>query len=154
MKKNEDGFLYLNEEDIYEYLKNRPPLLMINEAHVKPGEIATSKRVLKEDEWFFKCHFPGNPMMPGVLQQEALFNTAALAIKTIDGNKEKTTNISAISKVKYRRHILPNEEIYIKTCVEKFRRGLGFIKGEIYVGTELCMDAEFILVVLDDVISL
>ena len=153
MKKLDDGSLYLSKEDIFEYLKNRPPLLMIEEARVIAGKEAISERVLREDEWFFACHFPGNPMMPGVLQLEAIFNTAALAIKTLDTNKDKTTNIANVSNVKYKRHILPLEKITIKTYVEKYRRGLAFMKGEIDSNGELCCEASFTLVILDEILA-
>lgn len=153
MKDNADGTFFLSHEDILVYLKNRPPLLMIEEAVVKPGEYSCSERQLREEDWFFACHFPGDPMMPGVLQLESVFNTAALAVKTLDGYRNKTTNVSSISDVHYRRHIRPGERIRIETKVIKFRRGLAFMEGEITSGGELCCDVKFVLVVLDDILT-
>lgn len=152
MRILENGFVYLNEKDVFEYIKNRPPLLMINEAYVKPGEMAYTDRMLNDDEWFFACHFPGNPMMPGVLQLETIFNTAALPIKMLDGNKDKTTNISSVNNVHFRKHILPGESIRIEVQVRKIRRGLAFMDGRIVSGNDLCCEAEFVLVVLDDIL--
>lgn len=154
MKKLNDGYIYLSHEDIYDYIKNRPPMLMIEDIYVKPGEMAYSERVLQEDEWYFACHFPGNPMMPGVLQLESMFNSAALSIKVIDGNKDKTTNISKISSVQYKRHIRPGDKMKVIVKVNKFRRGVGFMHGEILVDGSLCCESDFVLVLLDDLVEI
>ena len=153
MREAKNGYLYMDREDVLAYVKNRPPILMVEDAYVKPGECIYSDRVLKEDEWFFACHFPGNPMMPGVLMLESMFNLSALAIKTLDGNKDKTSNISRITNVQFKRHILPNETMRITVDVERFKRGLGTMHGEIRVDDEVCCEADFVLVVLDDVIT-
>ncbi|MBQ6133883.1 MAG: hypothetical protein IJI65_07015 [Lachnospiraceae bacterium] len=153
MKSLENGVLYLSREDVLEYIKNRPPLLMIEEAYVIPGECAYSEMILKDDAWYFKCHFPGNPMMPGVLQLESIFNTAALPIKLLEGNKYKTTNIAEVKKVHYRKHIRPGDKIRIDVKINKNRRGLSFMDGRIKAGDEICCEAEFVLVILDDILN-
>lgn len=149
----ENEIIYLSREGVYEYIKNRPPILMIEDAYVKPGEFAYSEKRLSEEEWYFACHFPGNPMMPGVLQLESMFNVAALPIKLLDGNKEKTTNISSIKNVSFRKHILPGQMIRIDASVRKFHRGVALMEGKITSEEEVCCDAEFVLVVLDDVVN-
>ena len=146
-------FIYLDHEAVLKYIRNRHPLLMVEDAYVVPGKQAYSERNLDEHEWFFECHFPGNPMVPGVLQLESMFNLAALAIKTLDGNKEKTTNISKVDNVHFKKHIRPGENIRVVVNVDKFRRGLGFMHGIITSANELCCEASFVLVVLDDVID-
>lgn len=152
LKAMGDGFLHFSRADILEYIKNRPPLLMIDEAYVKPGEMVYSEKLLTSEEWFFACHFPGNPMMPGVLQLETMFNSSALLIKVMDGNRDKTTNISRISNVHYRKQIKPGDRIKVVVRMNKFRRGLGFMNGKITVDNKICCEAEFVLVVLDDVV--
>lgn len=151
MKKYADC-LYLSLEDIFHYIKNRPPLLMIKEAYIKPGENVHSNVKTSGDEWFFECHFPGNPMIPGVLQLEMIFNASALAIKTLDGYQNKLTNIAKINDVIFKRQIVPKEEIEVFARVIKFRRGIAQMEGSLLVGNKLCCKAEFTLVVLDDVI--
>ena len=153
MKKTTSGFWHMEQEDVLKCIKNRPPLLMIRDAYVKPGKCIYSERTVTEDEWFFPCHFPGDPMMPGVLQLESMFNLAALAVKVLDGNRDKTTNISKITNVQFKRHIRPGDTIKITVAVNKFRRGLGFMHGEISCRDELCCEADFLLVVLDDVLD-
>ena len=151
MKKIDEKTFYLDREDIFLHLKNRPPLLMIDHVYVEPGERAYTTQKLDASAWYFECHFPGKPMMPGVLQLESIFNTAAMPIKLLDGYKDKTTNIVQVKDVKYKRHILPGDEIDICAQVLKFRRGLANMKGTVSVRDDICCEAEFVLVVLDDV---
>ena len=99
MIKTDSGELLLDENDISLYLKNRPPFLFIDSARANPGVSSIMEKNISEQEWFFPCHFPGNPMMPGVLQLETMFQTAAMAIKTIEGYRDKTTNIAQINSV-------------------------------------------------------
>ena len=150
---NDEEYEYLSCEELPEYIKNRPPLLMIKDAYVKPGKEAYSERTLEADEWFFECHFPGNPMVPGVLQLESMFNTAALPIKILEGNKDKTTNISRVKDVQFLRHILPGEKIRIETRIDRYRRGVASVAGRILVDDTVCCAADFVLVVLDDILE-
>lgn len=151
MKRLESGELLLNKDDIYAYLKNRPPLLLIDSAKVLPGKSSVTERVMYPEEWFFPCHFPGNPMMPGVLQLETVFQTAAMAIKTLNGYQNKTTNIAQINSVKYKNHIRPQDKIIVETEVIRFRRGLANIDAKITTNGKVCCEANFLLVVLDDI---
>lgn len=151
MRQIDEKTYYLNKDDVYEFLKNRPPMLMIDDVYVQPGVKAYASKTWDKDAWFFAGHFPGNPMMPGVLQLESIFNTAAMPIKLLEGYRDKTTNIVQISNAKYTRHILPDEKLDISAKIIKFRHGLATIKGKIMVADEVCCEADFILVVLDDV---
>lgn len=145
------GEILLDENDIDAYLKNRPPFLFINSARVYPGKLSIMEKTLSPEEWFFPCHFPGNPMMPGVLQLETIFQTAAMAIKTIEGYRDKTTNIAQISSVKYKNHIRPGDTILVKAEVKRFRRGLADFTATIECEGKVCCEASFLLVVLDDI---
>lgn len=154
MKQVDKKTYYLDKDDVYAFLKNRPPLLMIDDVYVQPGVKAYTSKIWDRDAWFFAGHFPGNPMMPGVLQLESIFNTAAMAIKLLDGNRDKTTNAAQIDGVKFKRHILPGERLDISAEIIKFRHGLATMKGKILVSDEVCCEAEFTLVVLDDLLKI
>ncbi len=151
MMQLKSGELLLDIDDIYSYLKNRPPFLFIDSARVLPGKYSLAEKVLAPNEWFFPCHFPGNPMMPGVLQLETAFQTAAMSIKTLDGYQNKTTNIAQIDSVRYKNHIRPNDRILVETEVIRFRRGLANINARITCKGTVCCEASFLLVVLDDI---
>ena len=79
-----------NKQEILKIQRNKGQYLMMDEAYnVVPKTCAESKKFLPSDEWFFKIHWEGDPNMPGMLQIEALVQTAALAILSIKGNEGK-----------------------------------------------------------------
>ena len=92
----------LDKTQICEYQQNRDPYLMIDFAsEIIPGKIANGFKNLKEDEWFFKVHWPNDPNMPGMLQLEALTQMCALGILTLPDNKGKILYLSSVNNVKF-----------------------------------------------------
>ena len=80
----------LNKEQIKEIIPQREPFLMIDEVEEYiPGESCIAYKNVNENEYYFKGHFPGNPIMPGVLIVEALAQTGAVAILSMKENKGK-----------------------------------------------------------------
>lgn len=151
MKKIGETMVRLDLDDIYIYLRNREPLLLIDQVIVEPGKHASMVKTMREDEWYFACHFPGDPVMPGVLQLETMFQTSALAIKVLDGNKGKTTNLVRIDSARFLKHIRPGDTIKVDAEIERFKRGIVTVHAVIFVETVLCSDARFVLAVLDDI---
>ena len=155
MQHMDDGTIKMNKEDVYDHIRNRPPLLMIDNAVVKPGEYVVVHKHLHDEDWFFECHFPGEPLMPGVLQLESMFNASALAIKTLPGLKDKTTNISRVTEVAFYDQIHPEDNITIKVFVtKKYRRGIAGFHGEIVNDeeTKVLAKADFILSIPEEMI--
>ena len=78
----------LDKEEIKKIIPQREPFLMIDEVEqFVPGESCTAYKNVSADEYYFKGHFPGNPIMPGVLMVEALAQTGAVAILSMEENK-------------------------------------------------------------------
>jgi len=140
--------MHLNHEGLIEYQKNRPPYLMIDEAiEIVPGAIAKSYKQLTDNEWFFACHFPGDPNMPGMLQIEALMQTAALAVVTLPGNKGRICYLTSADKLKFRRKLVPGDRLDIETRLLSFKRGVGKAFGSGSVNGEFACEAELHFVV-------
>jgi len=98
----------LSNKEILEYQKNRPPYLMIDYAEeVIPGKSARGYKDLKEDEWFFKVHWPEDPNMPGMLQVEALVQMCALSLLTMPGNKGKLVYLISADKIILKKKLHP-----------------------------------------------
>lgn len=140
---------------IMEYLRNRYPFLMVDYApKVIPGKMAIAYKNLTINEGYFVGHFPGNPIMPGVLQLEAIYQTAALAIHTLPENKEKTSFISRTDKVIFHEHLRPGDVLRIETEVGGYKRGVAKGKGKIISNEKLIVEAEFVLVIPEDMVKL
>ena len=134
----------LDKKQILEYQQNRPPYLMIDIVdEVIPGKSARGYKDLKEDEWFFKVHWPKDPNMPGMLQIEALVQMCALSLLTMNGNKGKLVYLISADKIKIKKKIIPNDRLIIDTKINSYNRGIAKCQGEGKVNEKIACSAEF-----------
>ena len=142
----------LNKEQILEYQQNRPPYLMIDFAEeVVPGKSAKGYKDFKEDEWFFKVHWPTDPNVPGMLQIEALIQMSALSILSLPGNKGKVMYLTSANNIKFIKKIIPNKRLYIETKVKSFKRGLATCEGLGLIEKQVACKAEFNLILPEEI---
>ena len=142
----------LNKEQILEYQQNRPPYLMIDFAEeVVPGKSAKGYKDFKEDEWFFKVHWPKDPNVPGMLQIEALVQMSALSILSLPGNKGKVMYLTSANNIKFIKKIIPNKRLYIETKVKSFKRGLAICEGLGLIEKQIACKAEFNLILPEEI---
>ncbi len=139
--------IIFNKEQICAYQQNRDPYLLIDFAsEIVPGKSAKGYKDFKEDEWFFKVHWPTDPNVPGMLQIEALVQMAALSILTLPNNKGKIMYLTNANNLKFIKKIIPNKRFYINTEIISFKRGLASFKGEGVVDDEIACKANFNLI--------
>ena len=142
----------LDKQGIYEYQQNREPYLLIDYAsEIIPGVSAKGYKDLKNDEWFFKVHWPSDPNMPGMLQIEALVQMCALSILSLTGNKGKVVYLTSANNIKFIKKIIPNSRLYIETKIKSFKRGLAICEGVGLVEKNLVCKAEFNLIFPDEI---
>ncbi len=119
----------LNKEEIKKIIPQREPFLMIDEVEsCIPGQSAIAYKMVDEKEWYFKGHFPGRPIMPGVLIAESLAQTGAVAILSVAENKGKNALFGGIDKMKFKKMVLPGDTLKLEVTIIKQ-------KGPIGVGT-------------------
>jgi len=136
----------LKKEEILEYQKNKPPYLMMDYiTEVIPGVSAKGYKILNEDEWFFKCHFEGDPNMPGMLQIESIVQICAMALFTMEGNKGKVAYITTLKEAKFYKKVLPNSKFEVNTKILSLKRGIADCEGEARVNNQLVCKAKFVL---------
>ena len=142
----------LDKKKILEYQQNRFPYLMIDFVEkIVPGKSAIGYKDLKEDEWFFKVHWPGDPNMPGMLQIESLVQMCALSILCLPGNKGKVMYLTSANNLKFIKKILPGSRLYIETKVRSFKRGLAICEGVGLVEKKIVCKAEFNLILPEEI---
>ena len=144
--------LTLDKNQILKFQQNRDPYLMIDSAtKVVPGKSAKGFKELSKNEWFFQVHWPDDPNMPGMLQVEALVQMASLSILTLPNNKGKIMYLTSADKLSFKKKIIPNSKFEIVTEVIMWKRGMGKFKGTGLVNGEICCNAEFSLILPDEI---
>ena len=142
----------LDKDGICEYQQNREPYLFIDFAtEVIPGKSAKGYKDLKDDEWFFKVHWPNDPNMPGMLQIEALVQMCALSILSLPGNKGKVMYLTSTNNVKFIKKIIPNNRLFIETKIKSYKRGLAICEGAGLIQNKLACKAELNLILPDEI---
>jgi len=142
----------LDRKGICEYQQNRDPYLLIDYAtEIIPGKSAKGYKDLKNDEWFFKVHWPNDPNMPGMLQIEALIQMCALSLLSLPGNKGKVMYLTSANNMKFIKKIIPNSRLDIETQVRSFKRGLAICEGTGLVRNEIVCKAEFNLILPEEI---
>ena len=110
----------LNKEEIKDIIPQREPFLMIDE-----GEEYIAYKDVDENEWYFKGHFPGNPIMPGVLITESLAQAGAVAILSMDENKGKNALFGGIEKMKFKKMVVPGDRVKLEVRIIKRKGPIG-----------------------------
>ena len=130
--------------DIMRLLPHRPPFLLVDRIlQISNDEIIGSKNVTM-NESFFIGHFPEEPVMPGVLQIEAMAQTGGiLVLSTVPDPENYLTYFMKIDNVKFRNKVVPGDTLFFKlNLISPIRRGICQMKGIAYVGNKIVMEAE------------
>lgn len=116
----------LNKEQIESIIPQRDPFLMIDEVEeYQPGEYCIGCKNVTGDEYFFKGHFPGNPIMPGVLITESLAQAGAVAILSLEENKGKNALFAGIDKMKFKKMVVPGDKLKLEVRIIKRKGPIG-----------------------------
>ncbi|HXN84830.1 MAG TPA: 3-hydroxyacyl-ACP dehydratase FabZ [Candidatus Binataceae bacterium] len=124
-------------------LPHRYPFLMVDRVvQIEAGKVRTLKNI-SNNEPFFVGHFPGSPVMPGVLIVEALAQSAAiLALSEMKADRAYMFVLTGVDQARFRRPVVPGDQLEMEVTLLKHRRPLWKMHGEARVGGEIAAEAE------------
>ena len=116
----------LTIKEIMEIIPHRPPFLLVDRIdELVPGKHAIGKKCVSMNEPFFVGHFPGEPVMPGVLVMEALAQVGAVICLSLEQNKGKTVYLGGVSKARFRNKVVPGGGAYNMFRTARWGYGAG-----------------------------
>lgn len=138
----------LGKKEIENIIPHRDPFLLIDEVlEIEPGKRIKAIKHVRGDEYFFKGHFPSNPIMPGVLMIEALAQAGAVAVLALSENKGKIALFAGIDKARFKKIVRPGDDLLIEAELIDFRRNIGKAKGTISSNGSLACSVEIMFAI-------
>ncbi len=140
----------LNTTQIQEIIPHRYPFLLVDKiTELVPGERAVGIKATTVNESFYQGHFPGYPVMPGVLVIEALAQVGAIIMLSMDENKGKKVLFGGIKNARFKQQITPGDIITLECVVTKSRGAVGFGMGKATVNGKIATQAEISFAIID-----
>lgn len=133
----------LSAKEIMEIIPHRQPFMLLDTIEeLTPGIKAVAKKCVSYNEPFFQGHFPTEPVMPGVLIIEALAQAGAVAILSLEENKEKTAYFAAINGAKFKKKVVPGDVLLLETEIIKSKGSIGIGRATATVEGKTVIQAE------------
>lgn len=141
----------LDNKEIQKIIPHRYPFLLVDKiVELEEGVRAVGIKNVTINEPFFQGHFPSNPIMPGVLQIEAMAQVGAVAVLSLEENKGKLALFAGIEKAKFKKQVVPGDVLRMEVTMGAMRRGIGLGEAACYVDGKLACKATLKFAVVDN----
>lgn len=139
----------LTAMQVQEIIPNRFPISFVDRVNeIIPGEKVVARKNVTINEEFFVGHFPGNPVMPGVLQVETMAQVGSIPLLSQPDFKNKIAYLAGLNNVKFRKNVVPGDVLEITVEIVKLKKRMGIGKGTIRNEYgEVCSEAEMTFII-------
>lgn len=144
----------LNYENILKYTRNSIEYLFVDKAEVIPGKMAEGVKLLSSQDWFFKVHFPGNPIMPGVLIMESIMTTGACILTTLPEKQDLSLLFNGCDHMRLYQSVRPGDILKTRVELISYKYGIAKFEGMAFVENVKVCSMNFTLVAPDEVIHI
>lgn len=140
----------IESEEIQRILPHRYPFLLVDRViEIEPPRRAVGLKQVTVNEPFFQGHFPGYPVMPGVLIVEAMAQVGGVAVLAADDYQGKLALFAGIDNVRFKRQVRPGDTLRIEVELDKIRRGIGKGAGTATVDGDLACRGDIMFALVD-----
>lgn len=142
--------MVLTIEEIKEIIPHRYPFLLVDRIlELEPLKRGVGIKNVTANEPFFQGHFPNKPVMPGVLLLEAMAQVGGVSLLYPDENRGKIAYFAGMEGVKFRKPVVPGDQVRMEAEVTRLRGSLGKVRAEAFVEGQLVAEAEFMFALSD-----
>lgn len=138
----------LNSQEVMDLIPNRYPIFFIDKVEeLIPGEKVVAIKNVTINEPFFQGHFPGEPVMPGVLIIESLAQAGSIPLLKLDEFKGQTAYLGGLNKIKFRQKVVPGDVLRLQVDIVKLKKYAGIGYGQAFVGDKKVAEAEMTFII-------
>ncbi|WP_207207943.1 3-hydroxyacyl-ACP dehydratase FabZ [Xylanivirga thermophila] len=139
---------HMDIEGIIGCIPHRYPFLLVDKIiELEPGKRAVGIKNVTINEPFFQGHFPGHPVMPGVLIVEALAQVGATIVLSAEENKGKLAFFAGIDNFRFKRQVEPGDQLRLETTITRMRTSMGKGEAIAYVGDDVVAKGEIMFAI-------
>ncbi len=141
--------ILLDKEQIKKIIPHREPFLFVDEIiEMEAGKYAKGIKYVRKDEYYFKGHFPNDPIMPGVIIIETIAQVGAISLLSIDAFKGRNALFGGIDKARFKRIVRPGDILEIEIKIDNFKRNIGKASAQATIKEGLACRAELLFSVI------
>jgi 3-hydroxyacyl-[acyl-carrier-protein] dehydratase len=139
----------LDINDIQSILQHRYPFLLVDRVlEIEPGRRAVGLKNVTVNEAYFNGHFPGKPIMPGVLIVEAMAQVGGILLLASSHNEGKLALFGGMDKVRFRKPVVPGDQLITEVTIERCRGDIGKVRVEGRVDDQVVAEGEYLFVLI------
>ena len=134
--------------EIMDIIPHRPPFIFVDRVKIlEDGVRGIGYKNVTINEYYFKGHYPGNPVMPGVIIVETMAQVGAVVLLSHESFKGKVPYFAGINKFRFKRKVIPGDVLRIDVEIIKLRGSIGIGKGKVFVDDKLAAEGELMFAI-------